>query len=118
MSGKFFYSDSGKDWYSCPESCGCPIPGGAQGWVGWGPGQPELVGGSQPTAGVGNGWAGPTSNSLQETVIRLDLFWSLKREKHNVFLPCTYTGCKTQFCFCTHKLLVGGTWSPMSFLLL
>ena len=40
----------------CPESCGCPIPGGAQGQVGWGPGQPELVGGSQPMAGVGTGW--------------------------------------------------------------
>ena len=24
--------------------CGCPIPGGTQGQVGWGPGQPELVG--------------------------------------------------------------------------
>ena len=23
--------------------CGCPIPGGVQGWVGWGPGQPGLV---------------------------------------------------------------------------
>ena len=32
-------------------------PAGAHGWVGWGPGQPELVGGSQPTAGVGDGWA-------------------------------------------------------------
>ena len=23
--------------------CECPIPGGVQGWVGWGPGQPGLV---------------------------------------------------------------------------
>ena len=23
--------------------CGCPIPGGIQGQVGWGPGQPALV---------------------------------------------------------------------------
>ena len=23
--------------------CGCPIPGGVQGQVGWGPGQPALV---------------------------------------------------------------------------
>jgi len=37
----------------CPESCGCPIPGGAQGWAGWSHGQPELVRGSQPMAG---GW--------------------------------------------------------------
>ena len=27
-------------------SCGCPIHGSTQGWAGWGPGQPELVGGS------------------------------------------------------------------------
>jgi len=27
-------------------SCGCSIPGGVQGQVGWGPGQPELVGGN------------------------------------------------------------------------
>ena len=25
------------------KSCGCPIPGGVQGQVGWGPGQPGLV---------------------------------------------------------------------------
>ena len=29
-----------------PESCEHPIPGGAQGQVGWGPGQSDLVGGS------------------------------------------------------------------------
>jgi len=44
-------------WRCCPESCGCFIPVGAQGQVGWGPGQPELVGGSQPTGGVGTRWA-------------------------------------------------------------
>jgi len=38
-----------RPWHSCPESCGCPTPGGAEGWVGWSPGQPELVGGNQPT---------------------------------------------------------------------
>ena len=27
-------------------SCGCPIAGGVQGWVGWGPGQPDPVDGS------------------------------------------------------------------------
>ena len=42
----------------CPESCGYPIPGGAQGNV-WGPGQPELVGGSQPRAGSLDGLLGP-----------------------------------------------------------
>jgi len=33
--------------------CGHPIPGGVQGQAGWGPGQCELVGGNQPTEGVG-----------------------------------------------------------------
>jgi len=34
-------------------SCVCPIPGGVQGQVGWGPGQPYLVGGS-PVHARGN----------------------------------------------------------------
>ena len=42
-------------WHSCPEKLWCPIPGGAQGQVGWGPGQPELVGGSPAH---GTGWGG------------------------------------------------------------
>ena len=33
-------------------SCGCPVPGGAQGQAGWGPGKPELVGG-KPAHGRG-----------------------------------------------------------------
>jgi len=37
--------------------CGCPIPAGTQGQVGWGPGQPELVGGS-PAHGRGWHWVG------------------------------------------------------------
>ena len=28
------------------ESCGCLVPGGVQGQVGWNPGQPDLVGGN------------------------------------------------------------------------
>jgi len=47
---KFFTQRVVKTWQYCPESCGCPIPGGALGWVGWGLGQPELMGGNQPTA--------------------------------------------------------------------
>ena len=43
----------GFSWHCCPESCGCPIPAGTQGQVGWGPGQPELVGGQPcPWPGV------------------------------------------------------------------
>lgn len=34
----------------CTESYGCPIPRGAQGQAEWGPRQPELMGGNQPTA--------------------------------------------------------------------
>ena len=34
-------------------SCGCPITGGVQGQVGWGPEQFDPVGGNQPMAG---GW--------------------------------------------------------------
>jgi len=33
----------------------CLIPGGAQGQAGWSPGQPDVVGGNQPIAGVGAG---------------------------------------------------------------
>ena len=36
---------------SCPESCGCPIPG--PGWMG--PGQPELMGAPDHNRGVGLG---------------------------------------------------------------
>jgi len=41
-------------WHSCPEKLWYPIPGGAQGQVGWGPEQPELVGGS-PAHSRGSG---------------------------------------------------------------
>jgi len=34
-----------KDFFA-QRNCGCLIPGDVQGQVGWGPGQPELVGGS------------------------------------------------------------------------
>ena len=37
-------------------SCGCPIPGGAQGHS-WGPGQPDSVSGISAETGVGSGWA-------------------------------------------------------------
>jgi len=39
-------SEAVRCWHSCPEKLWCPTPGVAQGQVGWGPGQPELVGGS------------------------------------------------------------------------
>jgi len=48
---KFHTQRAVRQWHGCPELW-VPIPGGAQGH-GWGPGQPELVGGSQPMA---RGW--------------------------------------------------------------
>ena len=39
--------------HSCPESCGCPKPGGAQGRVGWGPGQLSWWGAALPAPRVG-----------------------------------------------------------------
>ena len=54
---KFFPQRAVRRWHSCPEKLWCPIPVGAQGQVGWGPGQPELVGGS-PAHGRSCGWVG------------------------------------------------------------
>jgi len=54
---KFYTQRVVRRWHSCPEKLWCPTPGGTQGQVGWGPGQPELVGGS-PAHGRGLGWLG------------------------------------------------------------
>ena len=35
-----------RHWHRCPEKLLCPIPGGVEGQVEWGPGQPDMVGGS------------------------------------------------------------------------
>ena len=43
VRGKFFTMRVVRCWNSCQRGCGCPIPGGVQGQVGWGPGQPGLV---------------------------------------------------------------------------
>ena len=53
---KFFTVRAVRHWHSCPDS-GCPIPGGIQSQVGWGPGQPQLVG-SGPAHGRGLGLGG------------------------------------------------------------
>jgi len=55
---KFLTQRVVRHWHSCPEKLWCPIPGGAQGQVGWGPGWPELVGAALTIATiVGVGWA-------------------------------------------------------------
>ena len=52
----FFYSEgSGVLELVIQRGSGCPIPGGVQGLVGWGPGQPVLVTGS-PATGIVGGW--------------------------------------------------------------
>jgi len=44
--------------HSCPEKLWCPIPGGAQGQVGWDSEKPALVGSSPAHGrGIGTGWA-------------------------------------------------------------
>ena len=43
---KFFPQRVARQWHSCAEKLWCPIPGRTQGQAGWGPGKPELVGGS------------------------------------------------------------------------
>jgi len=43
--------------YIAQRGCGCPVPGGVQGWVRRDPGQPELLGDSSVHGrGVGTGW--------------------------------------------------------------
>jgi len=46
-----------RPWHCCPESCGYPIPGGAQGQVGWALGSLSCWGEALPTAGAGVAWA-------------------------------------------------------------
>ena len=52
LLGKHRNKESSEDTNQVAQrSCGCPIPGGAQGHDECGPGQPELVGSNQPTGG-------------------------------------------------------------------
>jgi len=54
---KSFTQRTVRHWHSCPEKLWCPIPRGAQGQVGWGPGQLSWWGAALPMAGGGAGWA-------------------------------------------------------------
>ena len=43
VRGKFFTESGEVLEQAAQRGCGCPVPGGVQGQVGWGPGQPGLV---------------------------------------------------------------------------
>jgi len=42
-----------RHWHSCPEKLWCPVPGGAQGQVGWDPGQLSWCGAALPWQSIG-----------------------------------------------------------------
>jgi len=44
-------------WHCCQETCGCHIPGGAQGQVGWALGSLSWWVAASPWQQVGTGWA-------------------------------------------------------------
>jgi len=46
-----------RPWHCCPEGCGCLIPGGAQGQVGWALGSLSWWGSISPWQEVGLGWS-------------------------------------------------------------
>lgn len=48
---------------------GAPLPGGAYGQAGWGCGQPDLVGGNQPTAGSGGLRSLPTPKPFCDSMV-------------------------------------------------
>jgi len=54
LDGNFSLREWSGPGTTAQRSSGSPIPGGIQGQATWDPGQPELVGGNQPTAGVYN----------------------------------------------------------------
>ena len=55
-------------WHSCPEKLWCPIPGGAQGQVGWGPGQLSCWGAALLMA-LGWDWMGYKVPSNLESIL-------------------------------------------------
>ena len=55
VTGKFFTQRAVRPWHCCPESCGCPIPGGVQGQVGWALGSLSWWVAASPWQGLGLG---------------------------------------------------------------
>jgi len=54
---RILYSEGGEALALLPRELWCPIPGGAQGWVGWDTGPPDLVGATSPWQEDGTLWA-------------------------------------------------------------
>jgi len=56
IRSEIFIERAVRRWHSCPEKLWYPIPGGAQGQVGWVPGQLSWWGAALPTAQGEAGW--------------------------------------------------------------
>jgi len=52
LGGNFLLRRAVRPWHCCPESCGCPNPGGAHGQVGWALGRLRWWGAASPWQGV------------------------------------------------------------------
>ena len=110
VRGEFFTQMAVRRWHSCPEKLWCPIPGGTQGQVGWGPGQPELVGGSPAHNRGWGGWAfrpSPTQTLLDLWFV---LPFSKKKKKfiHASMFSCSPTGAplRNRLCWQSQGKLV------------
>ena len=96
---KFFTLRAVRPW---PESCGCPIPGGAQGQVGWALGSLSLWGATSPWQGVG-----AFHHSMISSHLLVSMTWKLRycslsfinimlRFRHWILLP--YSSASHSFC--------------------
>jgi len=77
-------------------SCGCPIPGGVQGQVGWGPKQPDLVGGSPDNSRklkLSGFYGALQPKTLYDSVIPLYI-WA---GRNNVGLPALLADSRQHF---------------------
>ena len=69
LSFTILHSEVVRRWHSCPEKLWCPIPGGAQGQVGWGPGQLSCWVAALPMTGHWNWMIFHVSSKLSHSVI-------------------------------------------------
>jgi len=83
----FFMCRMVRHWHSCPESCGCPIPEGTQGQVGWVHGQLQLVSGSPAHGRIGWIWVGFKVPSTH-TILRFQKYLCLSSRKQKFRLAC------------------------------